>query len=91
MKSADSAPTGLSPMQVRVRLSPAVSQYTGDSVWLKNGPVWCGVGGGGGGGVGVGVWCVGGGGMLTLSKIVNTNFQCSFPINIFVIKYIHMM
>ncbi len=41
MKSGDSAPTGFSPMQVRVRLSPAVSRYSGNSVWLKNGAVWC--------------------------------------------------
>ncbi len=79
MKSGDSAPTGFSPMQVRVKLSPAVSRYTGDSVWLKNGPVWCGVGCGVGvcGGVGVG------------DDMLNRNLgnQYSLPINIVTILY----
>ncbi len=79
MKSGDSAPTGFSPMQVRVRLSPAVSRYCGNSVWLKNGAV-------------CGVWCVEGvvecvcgcGCSLlrtqyTLSEIINVKFPKQFP------------
>ena len=77
MKSGDSAPTGFSPMQVRVRLSPAVSRYSGNSVWLKNGAVWC-----------VGVECVCGVGVCgcsmlriqyTLSEIINVTFPKQFP------------
>ena len=88
IKSGDSAPTGFSPMQVRLRVSPAVSRYSGNSVWLKNGAVWC-VGvewvvecvyGGVGGRVCVCVWQL-------LSEIINVNFQSSFPVNIVIMLY----
>ncbi len=80
IKSGDSAPTGFSPMQVRLRVSPAVSRYSGNSVWLKNGAVWC-VGvewvvecvyGGVGGRVCVCVW-------HAENTAIVRNHKCKFP------------